>query len=738
MNDTCDGNYVQINLLPVHSLLSNLSTHCRMLKKLLLSAVFVSTVTAIAMGQAGVTKTIRSPRTEIHKITFKNETQRVDGFESEMVNIIVRFTHDESMIPVSVTYGSQYGGQSFDYEGDEMEICIETVEQLPPILIAEFAPVERNNNSRWFVFKKVDTFTDGMEIEFDAKESKNAYTAQFLRPDGKPFDQYDSPETADDYQIFGTVAFVYAKDGKIGVLGDKDYIGLVDPQFQEEKVTFDYPTLYSNTLPEGAIFCADLVGSSIYQAAFYALQSESIVEPGVAQNDPDLYVNDEYGIMPSKGFYNSGYGMRIYPSIHLMLDGWEAWAISLGGTRTSMLTENGVYKQTYYCIPNATMTVTDFAQALGQVCAEGELDSGEKCSENTWYFNVVDGTLKFQPFNMSIKGTTAGCDDIFCRTYDNWMMPDYRKMVNPHIIPDRDRYVGVAGNNVASLVFAAQSGEGELPEEYFPQMFDNGMFNFGFVGRNGIYQESDKILAVVSGEQKGDVYTYTIESNNTLIYPDIDGRSVTTLECNMKEYDFAPPTLQLLQFTNEDGYVVDQFENTEGAKFNFYAGDFFWEISEDFTKDRMNVRPMKTVKVEYAAHGSDVFNEIEVTENPEKFYMPGYGYWFDGSLSNIIAADADGWCDMRFTLTDQSGNVMTQILSPAFRINCLAGIERLDNSQGKFIVTDSSIIADGAISVFDIRGLNVASGDGAVDIVGLTPGFYVVHSNTGVYKFLKK
>ena len=182
------------------------------------------------------------------------------------------------------------------------------------------------------------------------------------------------------------------------------------------------------------------------------------------------------------------------------------------------------------------------------------------------------------------------------------------------------------------------------------------------------------------------------------------------MQCNIDKVDWVPPTAQLLWFT--DGAIVrDHFQTPENAVLHLYAADFRYTLNDTFDKDMMEAYPLESIKVEYAPTGSSEFTEIEVSENADMFFMPGYGYCYDGSLAGIDRGSDNGWMDLRITLTDDSGNVQTQTLSPAFRVDSLAGTaEVLPDS------TDSI----GNTELYDLQGRKVSSNP--------IPGIYIRRS----------
>ncbi len=52
--------------------------------------------------------------------------------------------------------------------------------------------------------------------------------------------------------------------------------------------------------------------------------------------------------------------------------------------------------------------------------------------------------------------------------------------------------------------------------------------------------------------------------------------------------------------------------------------------------------------------------------------MPGWGYFYRGSLAGVTGQAEKGWFDLKIRLVDEAGNWQEQVVSPAFRIDDLA------------------------------------------------------------------
>lgn len=216
-----------------------------------------------------------------------------------------------------------------------------------------------------------------------------------------------------------------------------------------------------------------------------------------------------------------------------------------------------------------------------------------------------------------------------------------------------------------------------------------------------------------NGHEKG-IIEATFIDTNVLVDETITGYNHTTITVDERNEDLCTPTPQMLIFKNTAGAITDRFDKAEDGVIEFSAGDFNYFNDGDrngFTCDEADV------KVEYAPYGEDSFEPIEVEEIPENYYMPGFGYFYRGSLKDVAQKSSNGWFDVRFTLTDKAGNRMVQRVSPAFRIDANVGVAaveanglRIKSDEGRVTVSGDGIESVELYSA-DGRMVGVASGN---------------------------
>lgn len=216
----------------------------------------------------------------------------------------------------------------------------------------------------------------------------------------------------------------------------------------------------------------------------------------------------------------------------------------------------------------------------------------------------------------------------------------------------------------------------------------------------------------------------TVMTNENVLVDGLTGRNVTTWTYNENNEDQIAPSLQYLMFKTTDGTLTDRFDNAADGMMEFFCGDFICKY---------RTAPMSgydyywyeetaaDVKVEYAPYAEETFSPLEVKDIPELRYMPGFGHFYRGSLDGVTRESANGWYDLRITLTDGAGNEMSQLISPAFKATAPAGINNVISPEEMGVsVNGRDIIApDGAV-IYTISGIRLASGK------LLAPGVYIV------------
>ena len=145
----------------------------------------------------------------------------------------------------------------------------------------------------------------------------------------------------------------------------------------------------------------------------------------------------------------------------------------------------------------------------------------------------------------------------------------------------------------------------------------------------------------------------------------LPGKNLTHVFYDWAQEDWTAPTLQMLWLRDSEGNIIDRFASGDEGVLEFAGGDFNFHLTDRFWFDCLP----QTVEVSYSPYDADTWEPFTVEEVPENFFMPAFGYFYRGELSQVEGNGEKGWFDLKIKLTDQSGNWQEQVISPAFRID---------------------------------------------------------------------
>lgn len=285
--------------------------------------------------------------------------------------------------------------------------------------------------------------------------------------------------------------------------------------------------------------------------------------------------------------------------------------------------------------------------------------------------------------------------------------------------------LGEGPTNLGDIV-SVSYGEKELTADRYDDK-QNDIF-FGFI--ETFNEELDEFHGI---------FKFSSTANQCLKVDGIDAYSCSEAEWNFEQReDNWVPRVTMLQFRDKDGVITDRFDNAANGVVTFSCGDFN-SVSDPVYENNQLIGYRQyfdyistpDVKVEYSPLQRDDWHPIEVTEDKSKFYMPGYGAFFSGSLSSVDRGTPYGWFDLRVTLTDSYGNSFRSTISPAFRIDSLVGLESISDSATtvRLSVENGRVVAsDGS----DVRVYNFAGSE--VRNTSLPAGVYVAVSPSAVAK----
>lgn len=236
-----------------------------------------------------------------------------------------------------------------------------------------------------------------------------------------------------------------------------------------------------------------------------------------------------------------------------------------------------------------------------------------------------------------------------------------------------------------------------------------------------------------SSHEKG-VFDLTFTNSNIEV-DGLAGKNVTHIIYDEQKEDAMAPVLQMLQFRSTDDVVTNSFENPKDGILQFAGGDF---VYNEIPGTDINWYDCKeqTVAVAYSPYGQDSWTELAVDEIPELYRMPGFGYFYRGSLESVNRESSNGWYDLKITLTDASGNMQEQTISPAFRIGNVTGVSETLQSTMSLHHVGRQLYVDGVdsagVSVYTADGMCVVKAADAVtrpvSLGNVAPGMYVVRA----------
>ena len=232
-------------------------------------------------------------------------------------------------------------------------------------------------------------------------------------------------------------------------------------------------------------------------------------------------------------------------------------------------------------------------------------------------------------------------------------------------------------------------------------------YNDELITDNCLTRDEDMYNFAAMGLPDG-VITAHFETHNAVV-DGLQGKNVTDVYYDQRQQDWTAPTMQMLLFKDREGNIIDRFTTADEGILEFAGGDFnyhkdasgYWfECSE------------QTVEVSYSPYDADEWASLEVNEVPGEFYMPGFGYFYRGSLQGVTGNSETGWYDLKIKLTDPSGNWQEQVISPAFRIGegGYTGIETVNSDSGT------------EVARYTIEGRAISAPQAGVNIVKMSDG----------------
>ena len=299
------------------------------------------------------------------------------------------------------------------------------------------------------------------------------------------------------------------------------------------------------------------------------------------------------------------------------------------------------------------------------------LHNGELIHADFGLFSIGDGTYSIKPTQDAIGGVG------YYHPFDEW---------NPQFSCPIVKMKTVSGNSCPILV----------PTMY--SWLDEGgnsvklLYLINHIGRNGENRESDlwashtvvKVDDEIVAEEEGYFsYNWTKNSesqglvgitvtNENVDVDGLSGKNVTSIHFNMAGEDNTAPTLQMLDFRDQDDNAIDRFDTAVEGKLQFYCGDFNERYTDDVYHTQYFVcNDLTSVEVAYSPYQADTWTALDATEVAE-YYYDSMGHYYAAPLASVTGEAYEGWFDLKVKVTDAAGNWQEQVISPAFRIDNLA------------------------------------------------------------------
>lgn len=321
-------------------------------------------------------------------------------------------------------------------------------------------------------------------------------------------------------------------------------------------------------------------------------------------------------------------------------------------------------------------------------------------------------------FTNENKGMLYGASAPFCNFE---MTSSYDEYLNTTLFFYAPRYIG-------------QLGEQRETDKNYTQT--TVKFNSNEVYDGDYYGVSDFTYNWATSSHEKGVFDLTFTNSNIEV-DGLAGKNVTHIIYDEQKEDAMAPVLQMLQFRSTDDIVTNSFENPKDGILQFAGGDFVYNEIPGTSINWYDCKE-QTVAVAYSPYGQDSWTELAVDEIPELYRMPGFGYFYRGSLESVNRESSNGWYDLKVTLTDASGNMQEQTISPAFRITNTTGVSEtlqgtmnLRHEGGQIYVTGTE---KAGLTIYSVDGTCVMKVADAVSrpvsVSDIKPGMYVVKATS--------
>lgn len=200
----------------------------------------------------------------------------------------------------------------------------------------------------------------------------------------------------------------------------------------------------------------------------------------------------------------------------------------------------------------------------------------------------------------------------------------------------------------------------------------------------------------------------------------VDSRTTFTAKFGGMGADETAPSLQILNFINKENEITNRFDNPSDGLIRLTGGDFELrpeglENTDAFVKTTETITPV----IEYSLYAKESWKVLK-PELQDIEAEACYGDSWTVDLKDMNVRQTNSWYDLRITMTDATGNSISQVISPAFYIGDGTGIKST-YGEAQIHVKGNDIYGPYDMQVFGPDGRRYGT-------KGLTAGIYVVRS----------
>ena len=219
------------------------------------------------------------------------------------------------------------------------------------------------------------------------------------------------------------------------------------------------------------------------------------------------------------------------------------------------------------------------------------------------------------------------------------------------------------------------------------------------------------------GKYRFDIQTFPGEIDG------MESRTILSTGFDQTKPDCVAPGVQILSFVNKERTITNTFAKPADGTLRLVAGDFVLDPeTSDGDGAYVNAPDVVVPTIEYSPYGKNQWKELVCVEDnfdlPPCYGHTPYAPAYTATLMHITEEALMGWFDVRISMTDASGNFMTQTVSPAFKIESLAGVAS-PVADLDVKVSGNSIIAPADAEVYDLQGRRCGA-------TSLDAGMYIV------------